>query len=71
MKAPLLNPYRDAHRALGANPPDGVRKPLIWAYAWAIPSDEAIHAIAELGPLLELGAGTGYWAWLLRQGMEF
>lgn len=36
-------------------------------YAWAVPSEEAIAAIAEWSPLVEIGAGTGYWAWLLRQ----
>ena len=29
-------------------------------YAWAIPNDEAIHTIASLGPIVEMGAGTGY-----------
>lgn len=36
-------------------------------YGWGIPTEEAIKAIAEWGPLVEMGAGTGYWAWLLRQ----
>ena len=45
-----------------------VRKKLIWAYSWAVPSDEAIRALAHHGPLIELGAGTGYWAWLCAQG---
>ncbi len=28
---------------------------------------EALKALAGVGPLLEVGAGTGYWAFLLRQ----
>lgn len=39
-------------------------------YSWGIPNDEAIAAIAEVAAgrgLLEVGAGTGYWAALLRQ----
>lgn len=36
-------------------------------YAWAIPDDTAICAIAGRGPVVEIGAGTGYWAWLLAQ----
>lgn len=44
-----------------------VRQRLVHRYAWAIPSEEAILAIAAIGPVTELCAGTGYWAWLLRQ----
>jgi hypothetical protein len=36
-------------------------------YAWAIPNDKALEKIAKCTPLVEVGAGTGYWAWLLRQ----
>lgn len=35
--------------------------------SYAIPTREALNAIATLGPILEVGAGTGYWAWLLEQ----
>lgn len=35
-------------------------------YSWAIPSMEALDRIAALGPVIEIGAGTGYWAYLLR-----
>ncbi len=35
-------------------------------YSWAVPNDEAIQAIADLPqPIVELGAGTGYWASLV------
>lgn len=66
----LTNPYHDLFRLLQEQSPDltlAARKKLIWAYSWAIPDKEAIETLAGLGPLLELGAGTGYWAWLLRQ----
>jgi hypothetical protein len=66
----LLNPYLDLYRVLESEPMElqlSARKKLIWAYSWAIPNDEAIAALKEFSPLLELGAGTGYWAWLLRQ----
>jgi hypothetical protein len=36
-------------------------------YAWAVPDERAINVIAKHSPLIEIGAGTGYWAWLLRQ----
>ena len=36
-------------------------------YSWAVPSMEALDRIAALGPIIEIGAGTGYWAYLLRE----
>lgn len=43
------------------------RKEYVVKYSWAIPNDEAIHEIAKHAPIVEMGAGTGYWAYLLRQ----
>lgn len=43
------------------------RRELTKKYAWAIPNDEALQAIAEVGPIVEIGSGTGYWAKLLRE----
>lgn len=42
------------------------RRELVMEYAWAVPTDEALDALADLGPLVEIGAGGGYWAALLR-----
>lgn len=42
------------------------RAALVVRYSWAVPSREAIEALVSLGPLLEVGAGTGYWASLVR-----
>lgn len=39
---------------------------LVARYADAIPCNEALEALAALGPLVEVGAGGGYWARLLR-----
>jgi hypothetical protein len=36
-------------------------------YSFAIPNDEAIEKIASFGKILEIGAGTGYWASLIRE----
>lgn len=39
-------------------------------YAWAIPSEDALRCIIQHCPddrLVEMGAGTGYWAMLLSQ----
>lgn len=41
------------------------RNDLVSKYAWAIPSEEALSAIVAFSPLIEIGAGTGYWASLL------
>jgi len=40
---------------------------LVDRYAFAIPSPEAIALIARYSPLVEIGAGSGYWARLLRE----
>lgn len=42
------------------------RRELCYAYSWAIPNEAALRAIADHGPIVEIGAGGGYWAKLLR-----
>jgi hypothetical protein len=68
---PLLNPYLDLYTLLKNEQPQlqlSIRKKLIWAYSWAIPDTETIQRMAQHhSPFIELGAGTGYWAWLLEQ----
>lgn len=66
----LINPYLELFELLQNQPIDcqlAARKKLVWAYSWAIPTAEVALKIKELGPLVEVGAGTGYWAWILRQ----
>ena len=47
------------------------RVKLIRQFSFAVPTPEAIAAIARFSPLVELGAGSGYWAHLLqRQSAE-
>ena len=36
-------------------------------FAWAIPDDDAIQTILKYGPILEIGAGLGYWAALINK----
>lgn len=43
------------------------RRVLTCKYAWAIPNHEVIEAIAHCSPLIEIGAGKGYWASLLTE----
>ena len=42
------------------------RRELAALFAWAIPDAGALAVLARYAPLLECGAGTGYWAALLR-----
>jgi len=41
------------------------RRELAARYAWAIPDEAALAELVALGPLVEAGAGTGYWAALI------
>jgi len=44
------------------------RDELVREYAWAVPNENAIKSIANFtDSIVEIGAGSGYWAWLLRQ----
>lgn len=45
-----------------------VREEVIHEYGFAIPCDDALVEIAKHSPIVEVGAGTGYWAALLRNG---
>jgi hypothetical protein len=36
-------------------------------FAWAIPTEKALHLITSFSPILEIGAGKGYWSYLLRK----
>lgn len=42
------------------------RREQCYAYSWAIPDEAALTTIAEYGPIVEIGAGGGYWAKQLR-----
>jgi len=40
----------------------GERKELVEEYAWAVPNEDAILYLSEFDELVEIGAGSGYWA---------
>lgn len=40
--------------------------PLCHVASFAVPSESALAAIAECGPIVEMGAGSGYWTALLQ-----
>jgi len=42
-------------------------QPLCEKYSWAIPDQRALNIIAQFQPIIEVGAGNGYWAHLLRK----
>jgi hypothetical protein len=45
------------------------REELVRQYAWAVPNPSAVDFVYEHGHggIVEIGAGTGYWAWQLSQ----
>eukprot|EP01038_Epipyxis_sp_PR26KG_P014838 gene14838-19944_t len=42
-------------------------EPCCRKYAWAIPDERSLNILAQFSPLVEIGAGKGYWAKLLRE----
>ena len=41
------------------------------SYSFAIPDEEALDTLTRLAPIVEIGAGSGYWAAMLRsRGVE-
>jgi hypothetical protein len=42
------------------------RRELASLFSWAVPSEEALERLARHGPLVECGAGMGYWTALLQ-----
>jgi hypothetical protein len=43
------------------------RKDCTRKYSFAIPDEDALKLIAKYSPILEMGAGSGYWAYLLQK----
>jgi len=78
MKNPLFDEWRKIHRTQ-PYPDDArlyvdamtaeyrARENLRDKYAYAVPNARAIKRIAMFSPIVEMGAGTGYWALLLKQ----
>lgn len=67
----IRNPYYDEF-LVARNDPDAISWDFQYGfthkYAWAVPTPKALNTVAEFCPngIVELGAGTGYWASLLR-----
>jgi hypothetical protein len=73
------NPLLDLMGVLGAGQPWRVspglaqmldlgerRRELASMFSWAIPTEQALAALAKHAPVVECGAGLGYWSALLR-----
>ena len=64
------NPYLGLFRLLASSHPrlldlEERRGELASLYSWAIPTEAALDLLARHAPLVECGAGTGYWLALL------
>jgi hypothetical protein len=77
LPAVIHQPLSDLDPDLGITPlsdpaglPAGHRDPLVRRYSWAIPSPGDIawlKRVLDGRSLVEIGAGSGYWAWQARQ----
>lgn len=67
--AALHNPYLTAFEQVDQDSAYawGPRQEMVRQFSWAVPSQAAIDAIAQTGAVVEIGAGSGYWTYLLRQ----
>jgi hypothetical protein len=67
------NPYLDDFRSLQEQSTFrgeqwfGNRQRLVEEYSWAVPTEDVITYLAEFDDLVEVGAGSGYWAWCIDQ----
>ena len=43
------------------------RSSLMKIYSFAVPTKEVIEEIVKYSPIIEIGAGTGYWAYLISE----
>lgn len=62
----FVGPNREGYRPFHLEVLDR-RTELATEYAWSIPNDAAIDVIVNHSPVIEVGAGTGYWASLVEQ----
>lgn len=68
---PGENPYLDLFRDVIASPSPLLdlgerRRELASLFSWAVPTEAALDLLSKYSPLVECGAGMGYWLALLR-----
>lgn len=66
MENPLLEKLRQAHHLSSLSRRE-YRIAICKQFAWAVPTRSVIKRIVEYSPLVEVGAGTGYWASLIKE----
>jgi hypothetical protein len=59
MTNPYLQKFRDAQDFYQRF---DHRSELVRQYAWAVPTPDVVAEIVKYSPIIEIGAGTGYWA---------
>jgi hypothetical protein len=59
--------YQDLQSRVSMSRSYEARRALVQKYAWAIPCWEALAVITKYSPIIEIGAGIGYWARLLQE----
>lgn len=70
--AALGDRFGDLLAAVDEDAADDELTALAQRYSYVFPDDTALAALARVAPLVELGAGTGYWAFRLRAlGVDF
>lgn len=45
----------------------GERERLVEEYSWAIPDERVLPYLSEFGEIIEVGAGSGYWAYAVNK----
>lgn len=67
----MINPYLDEFRQLQKKNNFkgqqwfGERSTLVERYGWAVPNESAITYLTNFDNLIEVGAGSGYWAYII------
>ncbi|HEV2530611.1 hypothetical protein [Phenylobacterium sp.] len=73
-KAPTATRLRGEGLTTGSGDPERAaelrlaRKVFTRTYGFSIPCSDAMGLLSRLGPLVEIGAGSGYWSALLQNG---
>ena len=64
-------PWRPGEAPTDAPQPWGLRELYLQQYGFAILDEATVQVLAPYAPIVEVGAGSGYWAYELRQaGVE-
>lgn len=66
MKSFPENPYKRVAEVMAQPKSTIARDVLVWFFSWAIPNGEAIEELVKHSPIIEIAAGRGYWAKLVK-----